>query len=804
MSNLPPLPADLPGPDDPTAEPLRSVHTGRFPPLLRQLGVSLLVTTYQAGKLVVVRADGEVLNTHFRVFPRPMGLAATRERLAIGTLRLVEEFRNMAAVAAKLAPPGKHDAAFLPRRSHVTGDIDIHEMDYAADGTLWFINTRFSCLCTLDAAHSFVPRWRPPFISAYAPSDRCHLNGLALRDGRPRYVTALGTADTEQGWRARKADGGVLLDLDTNAVLLDGLSMPHSPRWYQDRLWVLESGRGGLGWLDPASGQLHTLATLPGFTRGLDFAGPFAFVGVSQVRESATFSGIPLTRTRGERNCGVWVVDLRNGQIVAFLRFEAAVQEIFAVAVLPGIRFPDVVNDDETLIGLTYALPDAALKESAVPPPRPQAQSHQDRGIAHHQAGELEQAAAAFREALAAQPDFLPARYNLGVTLNDLERFTEAIAVLEQVVADEAAHADAHRALGFAHSQLRDIDAAIHHLRQAIALRPDFAEAHLNLGMLLLMQGHYREGWEHFDWRWQTTGFTPFAPHTHPRWDGAPLPAGTLLIHTEQGAGDAIQCLRFLPQAAARCARLLLVAPPALHPLAAGLAKNLSVMAPGTLAADAFGAYLPIMSLPRVLGVVAEADIPHQVPYLRAAPGRLPLPDPGGRRRIGLVWAGSPTFGNDRHRSVALPTLLPLLEATANNGQWFSLQKGEAAQQRLALAEPDRLYDLDPLLNDYGDTAAALSQLDLLISVDTAVAHLAGALGVPTWLLLPFNADWRWGLERDYSPWYPSLRLFRQPGWGDWAAVIQALVEAWRLLSGPDKNTGQAGRADPRDGTRII
>ena len=762
--------------DPAAAEPLRSVHTQSFPPLLRQLGISLLVTTYQAGKLVVVRADGEVLNTHFRVFPRPMGLAARRERFAIGTQHQVEEFRNLAAVAAKLPPVGKHDAAFLPRRSHVTGDIDIHEMDYAADGTLWFINTRFSCLCTLDGEHSFVPRWRPPFVSAYAPSDRCHLNGLALRDGRPRYVTALGTADSEQGWRAHKADGGVLLDLDSNAILLQGLSMPHSPRWYQERLWVLESGRGGLGWLDADSGQLRTLATLPGFTRGLDFTGPFAFVGVSQVRESATFSGIPLTRTLSERHCGVWVVDLRTGQIIAFLRFEAAVQEIFAVAVLPGIRFPDVINDDATLIGLTYALPDAALREAVVPTPREGAQPHQDRGIAHHQAGELEQAATAFREALAVQPDFLPARYNLGMTLNDLERFPAAIATLTQVVAEEAAHADAHRALGFAYSQVRDLDAAIRHLRQAIALRPDFAEAHLNLGMLLLMQGHFAEGWEHFDWRWRTPGFTPFAPHSHPRWDGGPLPEGTLLIHTEQGAGDAIQCLRFLPQAAARCRQVLLVAPPALHPLATGLAANLSVLAPGILAAEAFAAYLPIMSLPRVLGVTAEADIPNQVPYLRAEPHRLFLPDAGGRRRIGLVWAGSPSFGNDRHRSVALRTLVPLFAAAGDEIQWFSLQKGEAAQQRLELAEPEQLHDLDPQLTDYGDTAAALSQLDLLISVDTAVAHLAGALGVPTWLLLPFNADWRWELARSDSPWYPSLRLFRQPRLGDWEAVVAAVI----------------------------
>lgn len=762
---------------------LRSVHTGSFVPLLQQLGCSLLVTTYQAGKLVVVRADGALINTHFRVFQRPMGLAARRDRFAIGTQRHIEEFRNMAAVAARLEPPGKHDSVFLPRRDHLTGDIDIHEMDYAADGRLWFINTRFSCLCTLDGEHSFVPRWRPPFISAYSPTDRCHLNGLAMRDGQPRYVTALGTADSDQGWRAHKADGGVLMDIQRNAVVLSGLSMPHSPRWHDGRLWVLESGRGAIGWLDEKTGHLHTLASLPGFTRGLDFAGPFAFVGISQVRESATFSGIPLTRTQSERNCGVWVVDTRNGHVVAFLRFEAAVQEIFAVAVLPGIRFPDVINEDDAILGLTYALPEEALREAQMPAPREDAQGPFQEGIAHHQAGRFEDAAERFRRALAVQDDFLPARFNLGVTLNDLERFEEAMATLEQVIAQEAAHAEAHHALAFAYSQRRDIDRAIAHLRRAVAIRGDFAEAHLNLAMLLLMQGRYEEGWEAFEWRWKTPGFTPFEPTTHPRWDGRPIPEGTLLIHTEQGAGDAIQCMRFLPDVARRCARLLVVAPPSLHPLLKGLAANLTCQPPGPLTADAFNAWLPIMSLPRVLGIHSEADLRRvPTPYLSAPRRRVGLParrPAGVRGRIGLVWAGSPTFSNDRHRSIALTTLAPLF-AVSTGLEWFSLQKGEAGRQRETLPDPERLLDLSEGLQDYGDTAAVLARLDLLISVDTSVVHLAGALGTPTWVLLPFNADWRWQSDRDDSPWYPSARLFRQPRLGDWTAVIEAVGEALR------------------------
>jgi uncharacterized protein (TIGR03032 family) len=349
-------------PDNTAESPLRSVHTSTLPQLLEGLGVSLLVTTYQAGKLIVARADGGRLNTHFRSFPLPMGLAGDRHRLAIGTRHHVWEFRNQPAVAHGLEPVGKHDACYLPRSAHVTGDIRIHEIAWAGD-ELWIVNTRFSCLCTLDREHSFVPRWRPPFVTALAPEDRCHLNGLAVVDGRPRYVTCLGTTDTAAGWRDQKATGGALLDVDTGAVLLGGLSMPHSPRWYRGKLWLLESGAGTIAFVHPGTGQTETVAELPGFTRGLDFCGPYAFVGLSQVRETAVFSGIPITERLRERTCGVWVVDIQTGQTVAFLRFEEAVQEIFAVQVLPGVRFPDLVNDDEKLLGNSFVLPEKDLAE---------------------------------------------------------------------------------------------------------------------------------------------------------------------------------------------------------------------------------------------------------------------------------------------------------------------------------------------------------------------------------------------------------------------------------------------------------
>jgi uncharacterized protein (TIGR03032 family) len=352
-----------PAPGQEPIEPVACVHTGNFPALLRELGVSLAVTTYQAGKLVLVRPEGDHLNTHFRAFDRPMGMAYQAGRLAVGCGVQVWEFVNVPAVAPKVEPTGTHDACFLPRRSHITGDIDIHEMAFGGDRELWFINTRFSCLCTLEPTSSFVPRWRPPFVSGLAPEDRCHLNGLAMVDGRPRYVTALGTADAPRGWRTDKARGGVLIDVAEDRIVLRGLSMPHSPRLYQGRLWLEESGSGSLGWVEPPS-PYHAVCALPGFTRGLDFAGPVAFVGLSQVRESATFSGIPLTERLTERVCGVYCVHTGTGEVLAFLHFTKGVQEIFAVHTLPGMLYPDLLNEyADELLKHTYVLPDDALRD---------------------------------------------------------------------------------------------------------------------------------------------------------------------------------------------------------------------------------------------------------------------------------------------------------------------------------------------------------------------------------------------------------------------------------------------------------
>jgi uncharacterized protein (TIGR03032 family) len=347
-----------PPPTPRSDSPLRSVYTQSFPALLEQLRSSLLVTTYQTGKLICARHDRGIVNTHFRDFNRPMGITARDGRFAIGTRAEVLDYRNVPAVAPKIDPPGRHDAAFLPRNKHFTGDIQVHEVAFAA-GELWLVNTSFSCLATLDAGHSFIPRWAPPFISELKPDDRCHLNGLCVIGDEVRFVTALGLSNEPGGWRPDKARGGILMEVPSGEVVLEGISMPHSPRWHDGRLWLLESGRGTLAVADLEAGTWETVCELPGFTRGLAFAGGLALIGLSQVRESSTFGGLPIERRLEERLCGVWAVDPGSGEVVAFLRFEELVQEIFDVAILPGFRFPEIAEESSDAALRSYVLPDS-------------------------------------------------------------------------------------------------------------------------------------------------------------------------------------------------------------------------------------------------------------------------------------------------------------------------------------------------------------------------------------------------------------------------------------------------------------
>jgi uncharacterized protein (TIGR03032 family) len=351
----------LPAGEEPRPEPVAFHYsqTDTFAPLLKQLGVSLVVTTYQANKLLVLREQQGGLSILVRSFERPMGVAVDQKRIALGARDQVWQFRNAPDIAPQVEPAGMHDACFIPRSSHVTGDIGIHEIAWAGEKAdeLWLVNTRFSCLCTLSPDYSFVPRWRPPFITAMAAEDRCHLNGLAVVAGQPKYVTALGQTDITGGWRANKAKGGCLMSVPDGRVVAGDLCMPHSPRVHQGKLWVLESGTGTLLLVDPATGQRSTIVELSGFARGLGLHGPYAFIGLSKIRPTSAMSGVPIAAKRDQLKSGVAVVDLRNGKIVAAVDFESAVEEVFDVQVLAGPRFPEVLGFQKDTVQNTFVVP---------------------------------------------------------------------------------------------------------------------------------------------------------------------------------------------------------------------------------------------------------------------------------------------------------------------------------------------------------------------------------------------------------------------------------------------------------------
>jgi uncharacterized protein (TIGR03032 family) len=319
-----------------------------FTDWLARVGASLAFTTYQAGKLFLIglRPDGR-LAVFERTFARSMGLAASPDAR---TLFLATQYQiyRLDNVVPPGGASGSHDAVYAPHASWITGDLDAHDVAIGPDGRPVFANTLFSCISTVSDGASFRPLWRPPFVSRLAPEDRCHLNGLAMEGGRPRYVTLVAPSDMADGWRDRRVDAGMLIDVGTGEAALTGLSMPHSPRLQDGRLWLLDSGRGALGYLDEAAGRFETVAHCPGYARGLAFVGDYAVVGLSLPRENRTFQGLPLERMLADKGveprCGLLVIDIRTGDTVEWLRIEGVVRELYDVAVLPGVRHPAAIG----------------------------------------------------------------------------------------------------------------------------------------------------------------------------------------------------------------------------------------------------------------------------------------------------------------------------------------------------------------------------------------------------------------------------------------------------------------------------
>ena len=309
---------------------------------------TLLVSTYQAGKIAVIGRHSSGLCLSLHNFEKAMGIAVRPQSIAVGARGQIWFLQNSSNLASQVDPVGRYDGCYVTRQSFITGNIHGHELAWSGD-ELWVVNTLFSCLCTLHDEFSFVPRRQPRFISTLAGEDRCHLNGLAMQDGKPRFVTAMSQTDDAAGWRPTKATSGCVIDVPTSEIVVGGLAMPHSPRLHSGSLWVLNSGAGQLCTIDQRSGKIDIVTGMPGYTRGLAFCGQFAFVGMSKIRETTVFGGVPIAEKRDELRCGVAVVDLVSGQAIAYIEFTSGVEEIFDVQVVPDVQalafagpFPDL------------------------------------------------------------------------------------------------------------------------------------------------------------------------------------------------------------------------------------------------------------------------------------------------------------------------------------------------------------------------------------------------------------------------------------------------------------------------------
>ena len=366
------------GEESKAAEPLTTSAEERVtysmsPGLSTFLGaqrIALAVSSYQSGKFYLLgqNVDGGLLVDE-RFFRKAMGICVPdQDTILLATLFQIVRFRNVLNPGEQIN--NVFDACYVPRETYVTGELDAHDVGVLKDGRVVFVNTLYNCLATPSERHSFTPLWKPPFISAIVREDRCHLNGLAMADGVPRYVTAVSRSDTIDGWRDRRASGGVVVDVQTGEIVIGGLSMPHSPRIYRDRLWVLNSGTGELGWIKPggADAKFHVLAFCPGFLRGLAFHGDHAFVGLSKPRYQR-FEGLALDQKLADADsepwCGVQVIDLRSGACVHWFRLDGAVAELYDLAIVPGAMRPMSLGfGSDEILGLITHDP---LTEGALP-----------------------------------------------------------------------------------------------------------------------------------------------------------------------------------------------------------------------------------------------------------------------------------------------------------------------------------------------------------------------------------------------------------------------------------------------------
>lgn len=410
---------------------------------------------------------------------------------------------------------------------------------------------------------------------------------------------------------------------------------------------------------------------------------------------------------------------------------------------------------------------------------------HTNLGNAQLALGLIDDAIVSFRESLRLRPEDAETYYNLGNALRTGLRFEEAIRVYRRAIAIRPGLVAAHNNLGLSLQTLRNLDQAVAAFEHAIELVPQYPMAHYNLGLLLLLRGDFERGWPEFHWRWKTREFAPLHPDVRqPLWDGSDLAGKRILLHAEQGFGDTIQFARYVPLVAQHNAKVVLQ----VHPELIDLLRNVEgvhEMIEHGKAIPEVDCHCPLMSLPMVMKTRVET-IPASVPYIRSAKT---LAEYWSNRvralgrgiKVGICWEGRMIRQDQRGRAIRLEELAPL--ASDPRMIFFSLQRGDAAAQTISPPAGMNMVDWTDDLGDFADTAALISGLDLVITVDTVIAHLAGALGRPVWVLLKQTPDWRWLLDREDSPWYPTMRLFRQQRPGDWSTPVEQVAEALRFLT---------------------
>jgi tetratricopeptide (TPR) repeat protein len=399
-------------------------------------------------------------------------------------------------------------------------------------------------------------------------------------------------------------------------------------------------------------------------------------------------------------------------------------------------------------------------------------------GVIRYQQRRTDEALPLLERAVERIPHEAEFHNNLGLAQLAVDRLEDAIASHRRAIALSPQHASAWNNLGLALQAHDELPEAIDAFRRAQSLSEDFAQAHWNLGLALLLEGRFAEGWREYDWRLRIPDFARDQITTAARWDGSDPVGKTLLLTAEQGFGDTLHFARFATALAARGARVIARVQPALLRLVAtvpGVTGVTSTVDP----VPECDAYIQMLSVAGAMGI-DEATIPRDVPYLRSDPAlreaiAIELAPYRANLKVGLSWAGSRTHHNDRHRSCPLAAFAPLLDLPGVT--WFSLQRDDGEEQVPLVPAARRLVQLEAR-RDFDRKAALVDALDLVISVDTSSAHLAGALARPVWILLPFAPDWRWLRGRTDTPWYPTARLFRQPRIGEWGAVIAQLAEA--------------------------